>query len=321
MNATRKYKISTTSRHLAQYFEDAQRQETSVLKAGPRVNAQKQGQKRTNNLLLGFVDPPASSFVLRRWVGWRGNEGPGFLSQCLPLPQTEPMPFNWNDFKRLFVVEEEGAAASQSPTPSANPSVQTSAAPPARPSTGTTVPSASAVPTGAAPEQKFLEILFQALQANNLDGFDYLEFRNALQSLEKVNPDEITRYKSALAMAQSMGANTPGLIQSAQHYLTVLGQEQNKFEAVLAKQTKAQVDDRVAMSQNLQKDIALRNQQIAQLQQEIDKTKQKLQQLEQELGEAQSKMEFTRNGFIASYQTVVQQIQKDIEKMHQYLES
>lgn len=231
------------------------------------------------------------------------------------------MPFNWNDFKRLFVVEEEGAEGTSAPKPPSRESVQAPPVSTAGSSAGTPTPAPASAPTGVAPEQKFLEILFQALQANNLDGFDYLEFRNALQSLEKVNPDEVTRYKSALAMAQSMGANTPGLIQSAQHYLTVLGQEQSKFEAALAKQTKAQVEDRVALSQNLQKDIGLRNQQIAQLQQEIDKTRQKLQQLEQELGEAQSRMETTRNGFIASYQTVVRQIQQDIEKMHQYLES
>ena len=48
---------------------------------------------------------------------------------------------------------------------------------------------------------KFMEILFKAMEDNNLDGFDYLEFKQSLKSLEKMPMDEQTRFKSAFAMA------------------------------------------------------------------------------------------------------------------------
>ena len=48
---------------------------------------------------------------------------------------------------------------------------------------------------------KFMEILFKAMEDNNLDGFDYLEFKQSLKSLEKMPMDETTRFKSAFDMA------------------------------------------------------------------------------------------------------------------------
>ena len=63
------------------------------------------------------------------------------------------------------------------------------------------------------PSKKFIEVLLGALDKNNLKGFDYLEFKQSLQSLAKMPMDEATKYQSAFAMAQTMGA-TPEKIGS-----------------------------------------------------------------------------------------------------------
>ena len=69
---------------------------------------------------------------------------------------------------------------------------------------------------------KFTEVLFSAMERDNQEGFDYLEFKQSLRSLEKMPMDEATRYQSALAMAKTLGANPVLLQQSAAHYLNVL---------------------------------------------------------------------------------------------------
>ncbi len=94
-------------------------------------------------------------------------------------------------------------------------------------------PSASTYRMSATPGKvstKFMEILFKAMEDNNLDGFDYLEFKQSLKSLEKMLMDEATRFKSAFAMAQRMKATPALLVKTANHYLNILKQEEQKFE-------------------------------------------------------------------------------------------
>ena len=74
-----------------------------------------------------------------------------------------------------------------------------------------------------------MDVLAEALQNNNIDGVDYFEFRQSLLSLSKISMDEKTRYQSAFAMAQAMGATPKQLIETAEHYLNVLKNEEHKF--------------------------------------------------------------------------------------------
>ncbi|HQW72071.1 MAG TPA: hypothetical protein PKZ91_09640, partial [Saprospiraceae bacterium] len=69
---------------------------------------------------------------------------------------------------------------------------------------------------------QFYKVLFDALERNNQAGFDYLEFRKALQSLETIGLDEKTKFLSAFAGAQASGANVKLLTDSATIYLEIL---------------------------------------------------------------------------------------------------
>ena len=82
---------------------------------------------------------------------------------------------------------------------------------------------------------KFVDILFKAMEKNNIDGFDYLEYKQSLNSLKKMPMDEATRYQSAFAMAQTMGANPQMLATTAQHYIDVLRKEEEAFENALGR--------------------------------------------------------------------------------------
>ena len=51
-------------------------------------------------------------------------------------------------------------------------------------------------------DQKFIDVLMKAIEQNNKEGMDYLEFKNSLQSLSKLAMDEATRFKSAFIMGK-----------------------------------------------------------------------------------------------------------------------
>ena len=167
---------------------------------------------------------------------------------------------------------------------------------------------------------KFLDVLFNAMESNNLDGFDYLEFKQSLLSLKKVRMDDETRFKSAYAMAQTMGASVEHLIKTAQHYINVLAKEEKKFETALANQKASRVGSKQQEIKQLEDLIGKKEEQIRMLQKEIAEHHKQVDTLKRVIGDAASKIETTKNNFIASYNTLVGQIYQDIENMKQYLQ-
>jgi hypothetical protein len=167
--------------------------------------------------------------------------------------------------------------------------------------------------------ERFLEVLLQAMEQSNLQGFDYLEYKRSLQSLSKMPMDEPTRYQSAFAMAQTMGVSVPALLDTASHYLKVLQEEERKFGEALANQSKIKIQQREEQLVNLEKLIQSKAEQIKKLTDEIQKHQAELASSKNEISEHAMKMEMTKRDFLASYQSLVGQIQSDVEKMKTHL--
>lgn len=174
-------------------------------------------------------------------------------------------------------------------------------------------------PPKGKPNEKFVNILLGAIEKNNVEGFDYLEFKQALQNLGNVEMDEGTKYQSALAMAKTMGADRKILFDSANLYLDVLNKEEDKFMESFSKQVSLQVNSRNSDLQNTEKGIALKKKQIAQLQKEIEQQEKSLAQLKETANQANAKVEATKDSFYHAYHIVTSQIKNDIEKMKTYL--
>jgi DNA repair exonuclease SbcCD ATPase subunit len=167
--------------------------------------------------------------------------------------------------------------------------------------------------------KKFMEILLRAMEANNLDGFDYLEYKQSLKSLEKMPMDESTRFQSAFAMAQTMGATPAKLIETAEHYIKVLQAEEKKFEDALTHQRSKQIGSKNQQINKLEENIKSKAAQIKKLTQEIEADQKKAEALKSEIKQASQKVESTKNNFIASYNALIDKISGDIEKMSKYL--
>ncbi len=209
------------------------------------------------------------------------------------------------NLKSLFIIEEEvSKAARKEPTPAQQK---------------VTVSESKTGEPGRV-NQVFMDILFKAMEDNNKDGFDYLEYKKSLQSLQKMPMDEPTRYQSAFAMAKTMGAEPAKLIETAEHYLQVLQKEQEKFAKAVARQEDESIGAKGKQINNLQSNIQVKEQQIKQLQAEITAERQQIETLQAEIGEARTKVETTKNNFIASYNALVSQIAADVERMKQYLQ-
>ncbi len=221
------------------------------------------------------------------------------------------MPIDFKSIKALFIVEDPNAPQTR---PVADNPAQ------AEKPTASTIASTSAAP--ARPGEvnpKFLEVLMKAMEAANLPGVDYLEYRQSVKSLKKMPMDEPVRYQSAFAMAHAMGATPAKLIESAAHYLDVLKSEQSKFEQALRNQTTERIGNRQEMLKNLGVTLQQKAEQIKNLTQEMEAHSAEMEKLDLEIKEATSKVEGTKNDFLASYQALTGQINVDVENMKRFL--
>ncbi len=215
------------------------------------------------------------------------------------------------NLKSLFVVDEGGSKKTT----------------PTKPKTAKQKPTSSTKRDPIIPvtmvkgkaDEKFMNILLQALEKANTPGYDYLEFMNAIKSLEKMNMDEATRFKSAYTLAQTMGVTPPQLEKSARHYLDVLKNEEAKFHNALQNQQQNNIGKRNQEIQANQKAIEEKKKQIQNLQKEIENHQKHIQNLEKDLAQAKAKVQTAKGNFVASYQLLVNKIQEDITKMKQYL--
>lgn len=224
--------------------------------------------------------------------------------------------------KSLFIVEDETSGKKKKAAPATKKTVE-KAAPKSTPKTKSTPAASPEVVTPSASKgqatSKFIEIMFGAMEKHNLDGFDYIEYKESLKSLEKMPMDEQTRFQSAFAMAKTMGATPQKLIDAAAHYLKVLEHEEKKFEQALENQRSRQIGGREKQIKDLEVGIQQKAKHIKKLTTEIEQSQKQLGAIKQEISGAVSKVETTKNNFIASYQVVVAQISADIEKMKKYL--
>lgn len=221
--------------------------------------------------------------------------------------------------KSLFIIEEGTPAAKSKKGKQAT---KKATAPKTSSPSSTTTPSAKVKSTDAESGQvtaKFMEILLAAMDKKNLDGFDYLEYKQSLKSLKSMPMDEATRYKSAFAMAKTMGATPDLLIKTAGHYINVLKEEEKKFGQALVAQRAKQVGGRETQIKNIEAGIQKKAEHIKKLTAEIEQDQKKLTTMKNEISGAVLKVETTKNNFVASFNSLVAIIQKDIDNMKQYL--
>jgi vacuolar-type H+-ATPase subunit I/STV1 len=217
-------------------------------------------------------------------------------------------------FKSLFVIEEGAATEEGKQTSEVESGQKKETVSPTRP---------FEVPAGLAKDgkvqDKFLDVLFGALESNNQEGFDYMEFKDFLRSLANVPMDDSTRYKSAFATAQTMGATKEKILKSAQQYVSILANEQSKFQEALNGQKQRNLTGKQEEIRRLEENIKNKEAEIEKMKAEIQSHRTQIGTLEQEINGASEKLTQTANDFEATYQALLGQIQADVKNIESHL--
>jgi ribosome-associated translation inhibitor RaiA len=220
------------------------------------------------------------------------------------------------NLKSLFIVEDESASKRPKTAKAKGAAVKQETKPVGPQKNDSTTAS---MPLKGTATSKFRDILFKAIEQNNLEGFDYLEFRNSLLSLEKMVMDEKTRYKSAAAMAETLGVTPEQILKSADHYLNVLKAEEQKFQQALDNQKLKQIGSKQQQLKKLDEVVKQKSVRIQQLQKEIEADQKKAAQVSAQIEKATVKVRQTSADFEASFASVANRIAEDVEKIKNYL--
>ncbi len=247
-----------------------------------------------------------------------------FVASALKISIKEMAPSMFKKLKSLFVIEEE---EDKSTKPKAQEKKgQAKGAKRDLAAAGTKKANATSskqqTPQASAPgkvEEKFMNILLKSLEANNLDGFDYLEFKQSLQAIGKIQTDEAVGYQSAFAMASTMGVTVEHLIKTCQHYVEVLETENSNFQVELRRQEKLKIGAEQEKLTQLIKSIADKRAMVEKLQAEIAEDEKASKVCNQRLSDVGRLIAQNQSNFVASFQSLKGQMEDDLVKMKRYL--
>ncbi len=172
---------------------------------------------------------------------------------------------------------------------------------------------------GEEADQKSVDFLEAALIKQTQPGFDYLKFRQSIEQLASLRLDANTALKSAFATASTMGVTKDTLLQSARHYLTVLGNEKGQFDQALNHQVQQRIDSKKNELHKLHQQIEEHKRQIAKLEKEILEYQGRMSRSDEEVAEAKSSIEQTKLKFESTYQQFVAAIERDMTAIQQNL--
>jgi chromosome segregation ATPase len=168
-------------------------------------------------------------------------------------------------------------------------------------------------------DEKSVEFIAKAIEKANLPGFDYLEFRMAVDNLKKLNQDEVMAIKSAYATMSTMGLTKEKIIETATHYKNVLTKEREQFDAASQKQQDLKIGQNLQQVGDLQRKIADSEARIKQLQEEVETARTKIRELDYERENASSKIEEAKTKYLFTHQSIVNLMEKDLENIRLHL--
>ena len=164
-----------------------------------------------------------------------------------------------------------------------------------------------------------LEKLLSNIEQNNLEGYDYFEFRAALINMAKLNLDEPTKFRSAFASLSPTGLTVDKLSETGSYYIDILVNEEKKFSEAIENQVAQKIEGNKSRIIELEKMISEKSEMIKKFTEEIQVFQTEIGSINQKLDENSVKIEQTKNSFTTTMEYLKNEIITDINKIKEYL--
>ncbi len=168
-------------------------------------------------------------------------------------------------------------------------------------------------------DKRSANAIYKAIEKNNMDGFDYIEYRASLDGLEALNMEEAIRYQSAYVTASTMGLTRDKLLKTAKFYRNIVVKEKAQFEKALELQKTKGVAKLENDIKKLKETIKAKEEQIKKLQADIEKHDIKATEIQEKIDNTDEKIQATQAGFENAYEKILAHIDSDISNIETYV--
>lgn len=167
--------------------------------------------------------------------------------------------------------------------------------------------------------QDMTDLLMNAINDANLEGFDYIEFKQAVGKMMNIPMTEQQRFQTVFATAQAMGVTVDSLVNSVDHYISVIGKQRDGFMGSASNATIKEVDTRMALISENEQKIQEATQKINELTAFITQTQQENIKITQEANSEKLKIDTNVASFEATFNMVSSRLVEDKQKLVSYL--
>ncbi|MEO1438542.1 MAG: hypothetical protein AAFV80_23585 [Bacteroidota bacterium] len=169
-------------------------------------------------------------------------------------------------------------------------------------------------------DQKSATYIIRALEENNLEGFDYLEYKQSLSGMVHLNMDESTRYQSAFVTASTLGLTKEKLLETAHFYKKVVTREKDQFEAALKNKIDNEIAGKRLEVNSMETEINNKYEQIRRLKEEIAALQTKIENYQESINGVEGKIDEARSSFENAHTTILKYIDDDIQKIESFVQ-
>lgn len=168
---------------------------------------------------------------------------------------------------------------------------------------------------------KFVKHFVDLFEKSNLPGPDYFEYKEALKNMEGLGLSEEKKFQAAWASFSAMSGIKDGsiLITSASQYIEMLSKDHASFMKDADKAIEQRVGALNGELKKMQEDKALFTKQISELQDKINANTDRIGQISKEISEQSNRITENRSQFEITYNSFVNQIKSDLEKIKQFI--
>lgn len=168
-------------------------------------------------------------------------------------------------------------------------------------------------------DPKIAERLKKVLTDNNFPGPDYFEYKQQLDILNELIPDETTRYKAAYKSLINQGVTKEKITDSAGKYVNILLSENTKFSEAISQKSGTDIEFKTQEAKVLNTENISIQRQIDELKLKIEGNTQRIKVLGTEVQKAQTEITDAKKRFENTLNVFVNEIKTNSEKVEIYI--
>lgn len=168
-------------------------------------------------------------------------------------------------------------------------------------------------------DKRSTQALLDAIKDSYIAEFDYLKFMHSVQTLQNMEMDEETAFKSAFATARTMGFTKEAFVKTHRYYLKVLSNQRERFAEALKRQREEKISGKSDKFAEIRKRIADNEKKIKKLQEENKAYALKLEQSDSTIEKEKAKLKKVTKNFVKSYEFIETQLKTDLELFEKYI--